>query len=212
VAKDLNDIIPFAGAVAEDVLAALKLPGGSTLSFIAERYVTKKRREAAEVLIEEISSGRHGPVNFEEEDIEPLIDMVLRFSKAVSDGAARENLTLLAQIIAGLKKKRAFDPDRFRRWAGVIEGLTRDQLLVLGLSVRVMRANVAKGGGSFNEDIRKALKEAGYPEGELEALLTSVSSTGLISSASAWGGLAYTPTLWMLELEELAGLEAVKRA
>jgi hypothetical protein len=36
-----------------------------------------------------------------------LIDVIMRFSKAVADGAAQENLRLLAQVIAGLKKNKA---------------------------------------------------------------------------------------------------------
>ena len=107
-------MIPFGAAIAGDVLSALSIPGGSTLALFATSYLAKKRKEAAEILISEIAAGRHGPVNFDNEDIEPLIDIVLRFSKAVADGAARENLILLAQIIAGLKKRRAFDPDRFK--------------------------------------------------------------------------------------------------
>jgi hypothetical protein len=148
-------------------------------------------------LIKEISSGQHGPVDFNEEDIEPLIDVILRFSKAVQEGAARENLILLAQIVAGLKKRRAFDPDRFRRWCNIIEQLTRHELLVIGFACRTekeSRQDGEKQADSFNEELRKKLREAGYEDRELEALLTSVGSTGLLSSASAWGGLAYVPT------------------
>ena len=41
------------------------------------------------------------------QDIDPLIDVIMRFSKAVADGVAQENLCLLAQVIAGLKKNKA---------------------------------------------------------------------------------------------------------
>jgi hypothetical protein len=48
-----------------------------------------------------------GQVQFDPQDIDPLIDVIMRFSKAVADGAAQENLRLLAQVIAGLKKNKA---------------------------------------------------------------------------------------------------------
>src|SRR5262245_8022485 len=99
-----KDIIPFGAAVAGDVLSAFQIPGGNTLVAIAEAAVAKKRREAANILIDEIRGGHHGTINFDEHDLDPLIDIILRFSKAVGEGAARENLRLLAQIIVGLKK------------------------------------------------------------------------------------------------------------
>jgi hypothetical protein len=111
-----SDIIPFGAAIAGDVLSALSIPGGNALSSIVTSALAKKRREAAEILIREASAGLHGPIKFEDHDIDPLIDIILRFSKAVEEGAARENLILLAQIIAGLKKRRALEADKFRKW------------------------------------------------------------------------------------------------
>jgi hypothetical protein len=207
-----SDLVPFGAGIAGDVLSALGLPGGGTLSAVATSYLAKKRREAAEVLIKEISAGRHGPVNFNEQDVEPLIDIVLRFSKAVADGAARENLRLLAQIIAGLKKRRALDPDRFRRWAQIVEDMTRDELMVVGLAVRIgNEIDSEMNPDSFNEQLKSAVNYAGYSAEEVEALLTRVASTGLLSSASAWGGLAYVATPWLKELGDLAEVESVKR-
>jgi len=53
----------------------------------------------------------------------------MRFTKAVADGAARENLHLLAQVIAGLKKNKALEGDKFRKWCSMLEHLTRDELI-----------------------------------------------------------------------------------
>jgi len=205
-----TDILPFGAAVASEVLSAFQLPGGSVLTNLAEAYVDKKRREAANILIEEVSKGYHGPIAFEEHDVDPLIEIIFRFSKAVSDGAARENLRLLAQIIAGLKKKRAFDPDRFRRWCRVLEHLTRDELLTIGLAYRADVKTLPDGdkaADTFDQTLRLMLKEAGYSD-EVEALLASVASAGLLSSASAFSGLAYSPTPWLKELCTLADFEA----
>jgi hypothetical protein len=208
-----SDLIPVGAAIASDVLSAFAIPGGSSLEIIAAGYLRKKRKAAAELLIVEIASGRHGPVKLEEHDIEPFIDMTLRFGKAVSDGAARENLILLAQIIAGLKKNRSFDADLFRKWSNVLEQRTRDELLVIGLAYRLAKQmpDIEKEATNYNNGLRKAIEQAGYSQGELEALLTAVASTGLLSSASAWGGLAYQPTSWLTELGTLADLESVQQ-
>ena len=203
-----TNIIPFGAAIVGDVLSAFSLPGGNTIGVIATNALAKKRRESAEILIREISSGRHGQIEFDAEDIDPLIDIILRFSKAVAEGAARENLILLAQIIAGLKKFRAFEADKFRRWSKIVEDLTRDELLVVGIACRLERQRPADRNDNFSNDLRAAIKHAGYNDRELEALLMSVGATGLLSSASAFGGLAYEPTAWLAELGQLADLEA----
>jgi hypothetical protein len=207
-----TDIIPFGAAIAGDVLSALSIPGGNTLGIFATNALAKKRREAAEILIREVSSGMHGAIEFEAHDIDPLIDIILRFSKAVAEGAARENLILLAQTIAGLKKYRALEADKFRKWSKIIEDLTRDELLVIGFAYRLEKQRPADREDDFNGDLRKAIKGAGYEDAELEALLTRVGSTGLLSSASAWGGLAYQPTGWLAELGKLADIEAASRS
>jgi hypothetical protein len=152
-----TDLIPFGAAIAGDVLSALSIPGGSTLSAVVTSALAKKRREAADILIKEVTSGRHGPVEFDKHDIDPLIDIILRFSKAVAEGAARENLILLAQIIAGMKKHRALDPDRFLRWSKIVEGLTRDELLVIGFAYRTNKEVVGleRAGEAFNSILRQ---------------------------------------------------------
>ncbi len=204
-----SDMLSLAAAITGDVLSGFQIPGGSTLSLVATSVLAKKRKQAAEILMLEVRSGRHGPINFDQHDVDPLIDIILRFTKAVFEGAARENLILLAQVVAGMKKHRALDPDRFRRWSKVIEGLTRDELLVLGFACQTNKdVNAREDPDGFNSKLREKIKKAGFEEGEVEALLTSVGSTGLLSSASAWGGLAFQPTPWLTELGELADLEA----
>jgi hypothetical protein len=208
-----SDLVPVGAAIVSDLLSAFNIPGGSSLEFIATKYLETKRKAAAEILITEIASGRHGPLHLEERDIEPLIDMTLRFAKAVSEGAARENLILLAQIIAGLKKQRAFDADRFRRWSKIVEHLSRDELLIIGLAYRLLQelTTTNEQAEKFNGALRTMIADAGYNEGEAEALLTAVASTGLLSSASAWGGLAYQPTPWLSDLGSLADLQAAQQ-
>lgn len=202
-----KDLLPFGAAIASDVLSAFNLPGGNTLSHVANAYVAKKRKEATEIIIKEIASGKHGQISFEERDAEPLIDMAMRYSKAVSEGAARENLILLAQIIAGLKKHRAFEPDLFRRWCRIVEHLSRDQLITIGFAIRADKEITENKIDNYGKSLRSALNNAGYDESETEALITSVSSTGLMTAASAFGGLAYQPTRWLSELAKLSDFE-----
>jgi hypothetical protein len=200
-----SESLPFGAGVAATVLEILHLPGATAIMKITEAALDKKRRETAEILIEEIKKGRHGEINFDEHDVDPLIDIILRFSKAVSEGAAKANLRLLAQVIAGLKKNRALESDRFRRWASILEDMTRDELVAVGLAYRIAKTSKPGPDSTFSHDLHEAL-HAKFGE-ETAGLLAAVSRTGLLAPVSAFGGLAYFPTPWLQQLGELADLE-----
>jgi hypothetical protein len=186
------------------------IPGGSTLSKLADNWVAKKRREAAKILMEEVQTGRHGEVRFDEHDLDPMIEIILRFAKAVAEGAARENLRLLAQVIAGLKKNRALDGDQFRRWAAILEQLTRDELIVLGRAFAVRKKiEAAKSPNTFWQDLQVELQNGGYEPSVIRALCASLSRTGILLPLSGFGSITYMDTPWLMELGELADLEAL---
>ena len=84
-----NELIPWAATIAADVMSKFNIPGGNSLSKLGDAYLQKKRKEAADILIEEIAKGSPEPIDFTESEAEPLIEIIYRFSKAVSDGAAR---------------------------------------------------------------------------------------------------------------------------
>jgi hypothetical protein len=207
-----NELVPFGTAVAADVLSACLIPGGSALQALVAAHLKKKQREAAELLIEEIRTGWHGGVEFAERDTDPLIEIILRFSKAVTEGTARENLRLLAQVIAGLKKNKALQPDKFQKWCGILEQLTRDELIVLGVAFRWRKKNPPDVEGyrnTFWQDVGEELKAGGYSDAEIGALCASLSRTGLLAPVSAYGGLIYFGTPWLDELGGLANLEGI---
>jgi hypothetical protein len=207
-----KDMIPFGSAIAGDVLSVIQIPGGGFLGKLGDKFLERKRKEAAEILIEEVSNGFHGSIEFEEYDVDPLIEIIHRFSKAVSDGAARENLKLLAQVIAGLKKNKALQSDKFRKWCGILEQLTRDELMVIGKSVAIRREIAAAGTNAANDfwqRLEPALVASHYEKNEIGALCASVSRTGLIIPVSAIGGMVYVPAPWLDELGRLADLESM---
>jgi hypothetical protein len=105
-----KEMVPWGSAIVGDVLSALQLPGGSFVGKLGDKFLERKQKEAAEILIEEVSKGSPEPINFSDSDTDPLIEIIYRFSKAAADGAARENLRLLAQVIAGLKKEQGAGP------------------------------------------------------------------------------------------------------
>jgi len=110
-----KEMVPWGTAIVGDVLSALQVPGSGFFGKLGDKYLERKQSEAAEILIDEVSKGSPEPINFTESDTDPLIVIIYRFSKAAADGAARENLRLLAQVIAGLKRNKALDGDAVRK-------------------------------------------------------------------------------------------------
>ena len=128
----------------QETLSALSLPGSAILERAVHAAYERRLRAARDVLLETIR--REGVENFEfsEDDADDLIQMMMRYAKAAQEGAARQNLTLLAEVIVGLKKNRAFEFDKFQASANVLETLTRDEILFVGKMYRYWRANPEK--------------------------------------------------------------------
>jgi hypothetical protein len=204
-----KEMVPWGTAIVGDVLSALQVPGSGFFGKLGDKYLERKQREAAEILIEEVSKGSPEPINFTDGDTDPLIEIIYRFSKAAADGAARENLRLLAQVIAGLKRNKALQSDKFRKWANVLEQLTRDELLVIGKAIATKRELEANPSTSFWRRLKEELAISGYQEAEAGSLCASLTRTGLLLPSSGWGELVYRPTPWLDELASLADVEGV---
>ena len=210
-----NAILPFGMAIVGDVLSACQIPGGNTLSALAVSHIEKRRQEAASILIEEVSKGLGEGARFEEYEVDPFIEIILRFSKAVSEGAARDNLRLLAQVIVGQKKNKALDGDQFRRWCGVLEHLTRDELLLLGIGYAISKEQRSsqsdeKAENTFWQELDKRMQAGGYEAPEIVAIAASVSRTGLFVPVSAWGGMIFVPSPWLNKLAGLCDIDNLK--
>jgi hypothetical protein len=212
-----KEMVPWAAAIVGDVLSDwLKLPVSGFISKLGEKYLERKRKEAAEILIEEVAKGSPEPINFTKADVDPLIEIIYRFLKAAADGAARENLRLLAQVIVGLKRNKALESDKFRKWANILEQLTRDELMVIGKAIALKRKMDAEGvavdsSADFSNHLRSELIRSGYQPAEIGPLRASLSRTGLLipGSVTADGAMYYLPTRWLDELGTLADVEGV---
>lgn len=191
------------GAVVAGDLISLLVPGGGTLSYVANAVIERRQREGAQALIEELSAGLHGPVVFEELDVEPVVAMSLRISRAIRDGTSMRNIRFLAQVVAGLKKKKSLTEDSFLKWAKIVEGLTRDELLLLGIAYRIhMEISEER----FRERFEKACSEADFSAAERVFISSAISRTGLLVPTAAWGGNVYEPSPLLEELGSLINL------
>ncbi|MCJ8507644.1 hypothetical protein MUU53_06915 [Rhizobium lemnae] len=200
--EDNSRILSFGGALVGDIVSTL-VPGGGLFSKLVDQHLAQKTQEAVEIALQELSRGN---VEFDEEDAQPFVAVLLRYSKAASEGAARRNLRLLMQIVVGLKRNKALREDAFRRWAGIVEHMTRDELMLVGQAIR-LQGEIESGAVGEVERfwglLLERMQEAGYSERETAAIAAAVSRSGLVIPVSAYGGLAYRASPWLSELYSL---------
>ncbi len=199
-----KNLATFGSAVANDLLSCFAIPGGGTLGNLAGAFMEGQQKKAVETFLEELSNGFHGEVAFEEADIDPLISILLRYSKAASDGAAIINLRLLSQVVLGLKKNKTLYDDNFRRWCAVLEHLTRAELLMIGFSIVIDRELQMESPDEHREGFWQQLQQkmdaGGYGSSEISSLAASVSRYGILVPVSAYGGLNYVASDWLRQL------------
>lgn len=189
--------------LAQETLSALGVPGASLLEKGVNAVYEKRRAAALDILIEAIK--REGIVNlqFEEGEADDLVQMMMRFAKATEEGTARQNLKLLAQVIFGLKRNRAFEFDKFQACANVLETLTRDEILFLGRMYRFYTDNPGK------NDYRAFLKSLSgtFENLQAEALAAGLTRTGVLLPISAFGTINYAPAPRLYEICQLAQID-----
>ncbi|MGV1792834.1 hypothetical protein [Rhizobium sp. A37_96] len=206
-------LVKLSAGVIGDILGMLQLPGGNTLAVAADAWTEKRTREATDAFIDEISHGYHGPIEFSAGDVDPMLEVIHRFNKAVEDGAAIENLKLLAQVIAGLKKNKALSGNNFRRWASILEQATRDELVMIGFAYSAAlfgRQLEDNSQTQFWKNLEESITKAGYTKPEFHSIAASVSRYGLLIPTSAFSAFIYIASPWLIELGELANTEAMK--
>ncbi|MCA2411851.1 hypothetical protein HFN55_32780 [Rhizobium leguminosarum] len=117
---------------AHDWLAASTIASGLGQTY--KKVMAMRISAAQAVLLEELAKGRASA-------IDPLPDdaatVTFRYMRAAQEGAARLNLRLLAGVITGQISGPGLYADEFLRWADILAGLRREEILVLGVMQRL---------------------------------------------------------------------------
>lgn len=201
-------MVSFGAALVGDIIS-LSVPVGGFFAKLVDEHIARRTQEAVEIALEELAQGKE---DFDEQDAQPFVAILLRYSKAASEGASRQNLRLLMQIVVGLKRNKALSEDLFKRWAGILEHMTRDELMLVGHAISLQRridAGEEEPAHNFWSMLREALERSGYTGMEPSAIAAAVSRSGLIIPASAFGGLSYRPSPWLGELSRLVDVQTL---
>lgn len=189
---------------------ALTTAATAALKKSMTELLVKRDNETIQVLHEALQKGKMSINDFPDSDVAAKVYKLLCSGR---QGAARENLKLLSNLIAGRGDKKPFDANEFLQWADVIAALRREEVLIL--SVLHLEATKINYQLDFESRIWVecvALLDERYGMGKdaVDTHGAALLRTGLIRFGimTMDGSMHYLPTKQLERIAELADFEA----
>ncbi|MGN6489083.1 MAG: hypothetical protein ACTHLT_14875 [Devosia sp.] len=208
-------------ALLADLLQPLTgLPGtASAVGVGGISHILRARMEAArDIFIDEL---RIGNVTLSDVPEEEAASVIYRYARAATEGAARLNLRLLAAVAAGQSRSEGLFADEFLRWADMLAGLRREELLVLGQFIRLSEV-ISPADSSRDESDAAAARmwsavteqlalHQQFTEERTRQICAATTRTGLISvrAGTLDDVVIYGHTELLLRLHRYADIEGV---
>ncbi len=127
-----NDVKAILAAVGTEVLsrggAPLPTAGGLALA-LGGPWIARKVEDAVLILKERFRTVQKILSKTQEEE---FLSMFLRYIRSAQEGAARKNLHLMADVMAGMIERDAIYADDFLREASVLSELSGKEIIILG--------------------------------------------------------------------------------
>lgn len=208
------------GAVVSDVMSVALIPGASTAGLMVTQAFSKlmeKRIGAArEILLAELGAGN---ISLPVDQMEEAVATVYRYQRAASEGAARVNLRLMAQAIAGKAQRSALSASKFLHDADAIASLRREEILLLAAMHRIYDMDFETPGGEkkVKTGATAALHKELIPnvfrtEEELNAVAAGLMRIGFVVNNGGFDGGIYVPTSLLARLIAESSFEdAIKK-
>jgi hypothetical protein len=185
------------------------------------RLMERRARAAREILQDELSRAKINSADAMDKD--EAAAMVFGYAEAAKQGAARRNLRMLAQIMAGLLS--ATPPifaNEFLRWSRILADLTHDEIIVLATMHEEFLKPPHDGAPTVNAwnifgIIAQNLTEKRIiaTGEELETILQGLVRTGLViqqsgaTGGAVVGGTIYVPSSRLTELVALIRMDEI---
>ena len=125
----------YMAAGVSDVLGCFGVPSGAATQLYND-ILDKRAQEGVEVLLSEVRQG-----HFDGIDQNDAVSIVARFQRDAMEGVARNNLRLMARVINGMAEKQELKAPNFLRYAGILSGLSKEEVLVLGMMAQERDVN-----------------------------------------------------------------------
>lgn len=189
--------------------------GGATLSAVMSEFFEQRKKNAREILLDEI---RRGDVSPTKGDIDQSVAILYRYWRAAQEGAGRLNLRLLAAVYAGQVRDGNIVADDFLYYAELLASLRREEIILLGTFLR--HSTNADGTPSFGVDaltptLTELVPNIFETSEDCNAALGALQRTGLVAVRATGGaigsspGLAYQVTNLLRKLNRLAKIEGL---
>lgn len=188
-------------SLAAPAAAAEIAVGASIGKLLVDIYAKRKEKSEAIVLAELRHVESYEQLS---QDPEGLVAKAARFHQAALVGAAHKNLRLLARLMLGHKLEPGLTADLFLSYAGLLEALRADELIVLSAFLRAHRNTQAQVPPKENPNLMDVV--VADLQGQLEppvilALSTGLTRTGFLLQIGGYGGGAWLVTSILESLE-----------
>lgn len=212
----MPDKIPdLLSSVVSDGFSLDHMAGGAVAGFFLNAALSALMRQRAErarqILLEELRSGE---ISLPHDQIEEGVAITYRYLQAAQQGAARLNLRLLAQVIAGRAVKSALYADEFLHYADMISSLRREEVFLLAELHRAWNSGDVKEAEegeqcafAFSTVAARLIPQIFSTWNEMQATAGALVRTGLLQVMPAIGMSTYAPTALLDKLVSLASLD-----
>jgi len=199
-------------AVVQDLIGLTPYSVGNVAGVALESLLKKRVVAAREILLAEIA---RGDVTLASAELEEVVAIIYRFLRSAQEGAARRNLRLLAQVIAGQSKNSAISADEFLYYANLLEPLRHEEILFFGMLIRHWKSTSLISESSEKRCVeamaatKRELVPAVVPsEADFAALVGSLTRTGLLTTHPAWDSPMYEPSPLLERIVQMVDFEA----
>lgn len=207
MAVDSQKLITTSANLVGDIASVFGIPTNLALQAL-NGYLARRAREAQSILMQELSRGDISTYQAASED--DAIGVIYSYMLAVRDNAARFNMRLLAQSVAGLLKSDKLYADEFQRYKEVLSRVSRDQALILGRFLKCWddASKQTQDPEEVERNARESLKNQLVPSefstiDHLVAVCASASGLGLLTPASGFGTIVYSPSPFLMEISRI---------
>ena len=185
----------------------------ATLQTAFQGYLGRKKKEAQEILLNEIGDGLR--LSSETEN-DRFFSLLFRYLTAAKHGASRLNLRLLAGLVSGSTKAiHEIRVDELAYYADILSQLSRDEIVLIATLWKHYTANgqesLEEEGKKLNafKNMKAELIPNYFPdEQHLMAAGQSAARTGLLIMSSVWGGTRIDIGPFVSKIVALSSFEA----
>jgi hypothetical protein len=215
----INNALSIVSTITQEIMATSGVPGGATVAQLFSTYQANREKEGREILLKRIAEAQIDVYEAASQD--ELIGVIYSYMLCSNKGAARINLDLLAQAIAGEMKRDRIYPDKFHKYINVLSSLTRDEILIIGTYIRCYKKFCAEAGNILSLDTTKLspwyrfmgeLVPSSFPTFEhLQVVCGSLIRTGLVTALPPQ--LGHSPShAFTILLDEISNLIDFEKA